>query len=240
MTPPSENRPIVRDRHALVADILIAHSRSAGPQYPWHYSSDTFNWLVAEVLLKRTTRVAARRAYECLLESCSSWDDISSATRGEVASKIEVAGLANQRSRQLLELATKIINDYGGKVPCDKRALLKLPGIGFYSADAVLLYACRHKAFPLDGNVQRVLRRTAGESVLSSKDMPRPRLDSWLTGVSDGLIQRYSADDLQELHRGVLHVGWKTCRPRPRCEQCVLQQVCETGRRILDSTNSAH
>jgi A/G-specific adenine glycosylase len=152
---------------------------------------------------------------------------LASADEGEIAERIASAGLAQQRSRQLKALAKEVCEEMGETIPDERPVLLSLPGVGPYLADAILLYFYGEAVFPLDGNIQRVFRRVAGLSMPASKSRRTdPYRDSWLQGAVGFVLDRHPGDGLVNLHRGVLDIGWTTCRYRPSPPLCPISEVC--------------
>jgi A/G-specific adenine glycosylase len=206
---------------------LTEHGRRVGPYMPWHHSEDPYHWFIAESLLRLTTRKAASRAFSRLIESYPTWGTLASADEGDIAERIASAGLAKQRSRQLKALAKEVYEEMGETIPYERPALLSLPGVGPYVADAILLYLHGEAAFPLDGNIQRVFRRVAGLSMpVSRSRRTDPYRDSWLKGAVGFMLDRHPSNGLVDLHRGTLDIGWSTCRYRPSPPLCPIRRVC--------------
>ena len=190
-------------------------------------------WLLAELLLRRTTRVAAQRVFTEFTANYPSLRHITEASEDELSQILAPLGLVKQRTSQLKKLALVLQREYGGDIPCTKAELLKLPGIGDYAADSVLLYACGKNAFPIDGGIQRVLRRVAGlptsrgSKKIRSTRRVRFNKDPWIAHAKDYLLK--AVPDISELrfvHRGLLLVAWETCRARAVCTKCVLFSNC--------------
>jgi A/G-specific adenine glycosylase len=140
------------------------------------------------------------------MESYPTWDVLAAAPEQEIAQKIAWIGLGHQRSKQLKALARTISEESEGKLPCTQEALLKLPGVGRYIADAVLLYVYDKKTFPTDSNVQRLLRRVMGLPVPKGTRHGDPYYDSRVRSVIEKIIQRHSRAELVHMHRGILRI----------------------------------
>ncbi|MGV3722094.1 MAG: endonuclease III domain-containing protein [Actinomycetota bacterium] len=218
----------------LLGDLLATTGANVGPFMPWHSSSNPFDWLLAEALLRRTTRTAAHKAFVSLTSEYADWEALAGASIDDIARHISWVGLGLQRSRQLLALAKTIINDRGGTVPEERDSLKSLPGVGDYIADAVRLYVFQQPAFPIDPNVQRVLRRVFGSPTSVGTRYNAPYADPLTVRVADRLCAQLSIPKLQLSHRGLLHVAWTACRPIPSCRNCPLVNLCEHASR---STN---
>lgn len=210
---------------------LLEHGQATGPFMPWHDTKEPYLWIVAESLLRRTTRVAARRAFEALVESYPAWSELSSAPIEEIASKIACAGLTNQRSQQLQAMARTVAREFSSSALCDRVSLLSLHGVGDYIADVVLLNVCSEKVFPLDRNVQRIVKRVIGLPMAGNDRHADPYDDPCLVRVVRCMTLGYTASELAAMHRGILDIAWETCRSfRPSCSSCPLEDICGYSR----------
>lgn len=218
---------------------LIQIGHDIGPFLPWHHSTDGFHWLVAECLLRRTTRSAAEKAYSSLIGTYTSWYSLADAPAQDIKAHIGWIGLGQQRSSQLKKLAEIIVERYGCSTPRTRKSLKGLPGIGDYIADAILLYVHRIKAFPIDPNIQRVMRRILGRPTSIGTRHSTPYKDPLLTDFSSYVRRKYLVDDLIKLHRGLLSVSWDVCRPKPKCVACTLNSICTFCKRLDKSSGKS-
>lgn len=69
----------------FAAKCLLEHGHSVVPFMPWHQSDDKYRWLIAEVLLRRTTRTAVTRVFQEFVSAYPTWDDLGSATPPDIA-----------------------------------------------------------------------------------------------------------------------------------------------------------
>ena len=230
--PPKAPQPDPRRLSSLQRDIL-SHGHAIGPLFAWHHTRDEFSWLVAELLLRRTTRTAAAKAFTNLTRTCSTWSQLAKQRPSRIATKIAWVGLGKQRSHQLRELARVIQTEFGGRAPRERDQLTALPGIGPYIADALLLYVHRRTAFPLDPNVQRVFRRVFGRPTGIGTRHSDPYRDTWTRSVADRLVKGLKPAQVIKAHRGVLDIAWTSCRPMPRCSSCQLRAHCVSAVRFV-------
>lgn len=181
--------------------------------------------LVAEYLLRRTTRKVVDRVFPRLMEHYPSAEDLARAEPDELWSIAREVGL-RKRTLGLIDVAMRVVEH--GAVDPDREFLLSLPFVGSYIADAVLLYAFNVVAFPLDGNARRVLYRMIwGEAPPSKVEAYQ---DGELLRVSEQLVNGAPHPTrARELHQGMLYVAWASCRSRPLCPQCVVCQDCRYG-----------
>jgi A/G-specific adenine glycosylase len=215
------------DPICCVAAVLLLHGKSVGAFQPWHLTEDTYQWLVAELLLRRTTRTAAAKAFEDTLRAFPSWQNLNEASEVDLYSTISWIGLGNQRTKQLKALAGAVTAEHNGVVPLIRQTLLSLPGVGNYIADAILLHTGSERTLPIDPNIQRVLRRIFG--LPTSRGGTRhsdPYKDLVVPSISKTLCSLYRPSNLRHIHLGLLSIAWEHCRPKPRCSSCPLNPEC--------------
>ena len=194
---------------------------------PWHTSTDLYHWLIAELLLRRTTRTAACKAYIELINFYPNWFSLALATIDEIKKNISWVGLGNQRSRQLKAIAVLISNNGNdSEIISSREKLESLPGVGRYIADVILLNLGGKKEFPVDANVQRVLRRNMGLDAPISTRHVDPYKDNQIIKIIENLKQNNSCNSLVSCHKAVLSIGWNSCRSQPKCNNCPINQIC--------------
>lgn len=205
---------------------LIKIGHEIGPFLPWHFSENGYHWLIAECLLRRTTRSAAEKAYNQLLNDYPSWESLAEASIEDIKKRIAWIGLGQQRSTQLKNLSETMVLEYNSEIPNKRKQLLSLIGIGDYIADAILLYVHKKKYFPIDPNIQRVIRRILGRPTSIGTRHSTPYSDAVLKRFSVYVLRKYQVEDIVNLHRGMLLVSWEVCRPKPNCDKCNLNSIC--------------
>lgn len=198
--------------------ILSWGSQNFG-DFPWRRRRSPFETLIAELLLRRTTATAAARNYEDFLEKFPSLEAIASAPHNELVIALSGLGLQNQRARDAKRLANWLLLRHGGRIPREMESLLATPGLGRYSAAAVLSFGYGIPAAIVDANVERVLTRVFGGSL-----PPRPT-EIVLSDLARSLMPE---DRHQEYNYGLLDLGRQVCRYiDPRCNECPLLSVCD-------------
>jgi A/G-specific adenine glycosylase len=196
---------------------IIAWEKESWVPYPWRVERTPYKVLIAEILLKRTTRQAVSREFPRFIEKFPSIEAIYVAPLEQVAEALKHLGLYWQRARQLKELAKVIVEKYGGKIPDDWEALVELPGVGMYIAGAVLSFGYGKKAPVLDSNVARLLNRLTGRRAEKAEKY----LDLlWL------LLPDMEVD---YFNYGIIDLGAIVCHyRRPLCDKCPLREFCVT------------
>ena len=174
---------------------------------------------MAEVLLKRTTATAAARVYEGFLDAFPSLQDLASAPEDELVLALSGVGLQHQRARSMKNLASWLLSKHGGGIPSELKDLLEVPGLGDYSATAILSFGYGVPAAVLDANVERILIRVFGNTLPCRP--PRTKLRD----VAQNLLPKEAH---REYNYGLLDLGRLVCRyADPKCGECPLASVCD-------------
>jgi A/G-specific adenine glycosylase len=205
--------PVAADHGALVA-ALHAWGEGVRPDLPWRRDRRPWAVLVSEAMLQQTqvARVAPRFA-----AFVARWPDPAALAADPLADVLEAwAGLGYyRRARDLHAAARVIVERHGGEVPDDLAALRALPGVGPYTARAVLALAFGRDVGVVDTNAARVLSRAFAGAPLRATAMQR---------LADALVPPGSGRAHTE---AVLDLGATVCTARsPRCDVCPLAHGC--------------
>ena len=138
---------------------LLCWFEQRGRSFPWREpGKSSYELTVAEVLLQRTTAAAAARAFPDLISRYPTWEAMACASLVELQEALRPLGLWRQKARALLNLANAI-EELGGALPCSRRDLEQLPGIGPYTASALMAAVFGLHEPLVDMNMCRVLGR---------------------------------------------------------------------------------
>jgi A/G-specific adenine glycosylase len=140
-----------RDFQALIWRFYHAHGRDL----PWRRTCDPYEILVSEIMLQQTGVDRVISKYEPFLSRFPDFSSLSEATTGEVLAAWQGLGY-NRRALALKRLAERVTEDLGGLLPDDERQLRALPGIGPYTAAAVLVFAFNRPVVMIETNIRRV------------------------------------------------------------------------------------
>jgi A/G-specific adenine glycosylase len=193
---------------------------------PWRAATaDPWLVLVSEVMLAQTQARRVAERYPAFVERFGSPAAMASEPLGEVLRAWQGLGYP-RRAARLHQCAGILVSTYAGEVPRDLAGLLALPGIGPYTARAVLAFAYDEHTMPVDTNIGRVLARVAGHSLT--------RAEAQAMGDSMACEGRRGALALMDL-------GATVCRPRvPRCDWCPLRADCRwAGTKVPDPAASS-
>ena len=188
---------------------------------PWRETSDPYKIWVSEVMLQQTTVATVIDYYKRFLELFPNVMALGSAKEAEVLKAWQGLGYY-RRAKNLRAGAQFVIEKFGGQLPKTLSELLEIPGIGRYSAGAILSIAHRIPTAALDGNLIRVYARHEGISQPVDNSSTLKRL--WQIAEShvpsDSLVAR-------EFTEGMMELGALVCTPRnPKCGDCPLGSSC--------------
>ena len=200
------------------ADRVLGWAKENPVDLPWRKQRSPYEVLVAEVLLKRTTATAAARVYEDFLLAFPSLRHIVAASAEELVEALSGVGLQHQRAQAMKSLAAWILYSHGGCIPSDLELLLEVPGLGNYSAAAILSFGFDIPVAVVDTNVERILTRVFGNALA-------PRT-SW-TSLSGMATRLLPVDSHRQYNYALLDLGRLICRySDPRCGECPLASGC--------------
>jgi A/G-specific adenine glycosylase len=198
---------------------LLAWFRAHQRDLPWRSSRDPYRIWVAEIMLQQTRIAAVMPYYERFLARFPNVGSLAAAPQQEVLKLWSGLGYYS-RARNLHEAAKQIVARHNSKFPRTLDAALELPGIGDYTAAAVLSIAYDVPLAVLDGNVARVLARIHA----IPGDLRAPRTWRTLTETAGHLLACQSPSDWNQ---ALMELGEVICTPKsPRCLVCPVVQSC--------------
>lgn len=179
---------------------------------PWRTERDPWTILVAEVMLQQTRADRVIPKWTAFLDAYPTPAACASASLADVLRLWQGLGYP-RRARNLHATAGVVVAEHGGALPDDLAALLALPGIGPYTARAVLAFAFERDVAVVDTNIARVLARTVGERLTPKRAQT----------VADALVP---VDHGWIWNQVLMDLGATICRPAPRCAACPLAATC--------------
>jgi A/G-specific adenine glycosylase len=184
---------------------------------PWRRTRDPWLVLVAEVMLQQTQADRVVPHYQRFTAVYPDPVTCASAPLEEVLRHWSGLGYP-RRARNLRRAAQLVVDDHGGSVPDDLEHLLALPGVGPYTARAVLAFAFERDVAVVDTNTGRILARRAGERLTPS--VAQACADEWVPSGAGW-----------EWNQGLLDLGAARCRPiSPECTGCPVRRTCAWAR----------
>lgn len=210
-----------------IVGLLLSWFQQYGRSFPWRTSHDPFRVLIAEILLRKTGARAVEQYLPCFFLAYPAPEHLARAEEDALAGHLAVLGLSRQRARQLRDLAAMLVSQHGGKVPGDLHALLRLPGVGVYTA-AMVASTCFGVQTPaVDTNVARLLCRVFG--LKPSHAEARKSTNVWQLA---GSLTQLARADSARLTWAELDLAAATCTARrPNHTACPLRDVCREAKR---------
>lgn len=198
---------------------LTAWYRRRARELPWRATRDPYAIWVSEIMLQQTQVASVIPYYERFLTAFPTVEALAAAEEESVLRVWEGLGYY-RRARHLHEAAREIVRQHGGRVPQEAELLRALPGIGRYTAGAILSIAFGRREPILEANSRRVLARLFA----LEGDPGRQPLESVLWELAQALLPRRNPG---ELNQAVMELGSEVCVPRqPDCSRCPLQRWC--------------
>lgn len=171
---------------------------------------------VSEIMLQQTRVAAMLPLYEKFIHRFPKPEDLAIAEEEEVFRYWQGLGYYS-RAKNLLAGVQKLVNEFGGKFPKTLEDALSLPGVGPYTARAILSISYNLPFAVLDGNAKRVLSRLVLFRESGSKADPS------LQKIADSFLNLEFPGDHNE---AVMELGARICIPKPLCNECPLQNDC--------------
>lgn len=198
----------------------------------WRPRQSPIAVLVQTILSQNTSDRNSGRAFEQLLASFGSWEDMANASVGETSHSIKAGGLGEVKARYIKQALEEIRRrrrgfelDFLKQMSVDEARdwLKQLPGVGMKTASCVLLFSLGMPALPVDTHVFRVARRLRliDSTVLVEKAHK----------LLEGLVP---PQYVYQFHVLLIEHGRKTCKAqRPRCNECVLRGLCPSYEELV-------
>ncbi len=208
-----------RNRDTEISHRLLAWYKKNKRDLPWRKTRDPYRIWVSEIMLQQTRVETAIPYYERFLKRFPDVATLARAPLDSVLKAWENLGYYT-RARHLHEAARVIVTRYGGKLPDAKEQLLLLPGIGAYTAGAILSIAFEKPCAAVDGNVIRVIARLFGiEEPVDGSEMKKK-----IEGIAQQIVP---ADEPGHFAQALMDLGSGICTPRsPDCPSCPLAGLC--------------
>lgn len=214
---PINSSSITGDIPSLVLDWYDVHRRSL----PWRAApgqkASPYEVWLSEIMLQQTTVMAVIPYFQSFL---GQWPDVCALAAADREDVLRAwAGLGYYaRARNLHACAGAICKDFGGVFPPEEKMLLKLPGVGPYTAAAISAIAFDRPANVVDGNIERIVAR------LAALERPLPKAKPELKEMAGRIAPQLRPGDYAQ---GLMDIGATICRPQsPSCEICPLKEHC--------------
>jgi endonuclease-3 len=180
-----------------------------------------YTLLVAVVLSAQATDASVNKATRTLFKLADTPEKMLRLGEDALREHIKTIGLFRNKAKHVIALSEKLIVEHGGRVPADRDALMKLPGVGRKTANVVLNMAFAQKTMAVDTHVFRVSHRLD----LSSGKTPE--------AVEEELMRIVPDEFLYHAHHWLILHGRYTCLARnPRCALCPVAELCTSADKV--------
>ena len=197
---------------------------------PWRQEPTPYRVWVSEIMLQQTRVSAVMPYFQRWMEALPTIRELAQAEEDTLLKLWEGLGYYN-RVRNLQKAANIIMEEYGGNMPSDYATLLKLPGIGEYTAGAISSIAFGQNEVAVDGNVLRVISRMLG----SFRDIKDPQTKKEMQQLLHAVLPEGEAG---AFNQALMELGATVCLPNgmPQCMLCPWADNCrahEVGNELM-------
>jgi len=179
--------------------------------------STPYELMVATILSAQCTDERVNRVTPALFAAYGTPATLAKTPPQDLEPIIRSTGFFRSKARSLIGMAQAVVKHHSGELPTDMEALIRLPGVGRKTANVVRGHAFGLPGLPVDRHVLRVANRlgiaASNDPVVVEKQLGSALPDKRWTLASDTLI---------------LH-GRRVCRPKPRCNECQVSQLCQVA-----------
>ncbi len=211
--------PFSRDVLTKLRRSLRSWYRRRARDLPWRRTGDAYRIWISEIMLQQTTVAAVVPYFERFLDRFPDIRELAAADEADVLRLWEGLGYYS-RARNIHRSARQVVAEYDGVFPETVDELVKLPGIGRYTAGAIVSFAYDRPASIVEANTLRLYSR-----LLAFEDDPRTtRGQRVLWAFAEHLLPRRSAG---EFNQALMELGSQVCTPtEPECPKCPARSVC--------------
>ena len=187
---------------------------------PWRNNPSPYHVWLSEIMLQQTRVEAVKPYYRRFMDALPSVESLAAAEEQRLLKLWEGLGYYS-RVRNLQKAAIQIMEEYDGVMPDTYDELVKLKGIGSYTAGAIASIAYGKKVPAVDGNVLRVVSRLCMDEELITDTKVKQR-------VEEELKETMSTDRSGDFNQAMMEIGAMVCIPNgvPHCNECPLQEIC--------------
>jgi A/G-specific adenine glycosylase len=205
---------------------LLAWYGRHARELPWRNSADPYRVWVSEIMLQQTQVATVATFFPRFLAAFPTIEALAAATEHDVLRLWEGLGYY-RRARQLHQAAGVIVREHAGRFPTDPLAVRRLPGIGRYTAGAILSIAFDAREPIVEANTLRLFSR-----LIAFRGDPRQkRGETLLWALAEELLPRRGSS---QFNQALMELGSLICTPRsPACGDCPVRSLCPTNRQGL-------
>lgn len=219
----------MEEYHKIHREILQWFSLNAR-EFPWRYDSpDSYHVLISEYMLQQTQTSRIAERFPIFLAQYPDINALSKANNQDMIIAWQGLGY-NNRALRLRDCARTIVEEYGGNIPNEYADLVRLPGIGPYTASAILSFAHGKDIAVIDVNIRRIYSRMNGCS------HPDDMSTKTVTDFAEKIFPRGNSS---EWHQAMMDIGAQFCKANAvYCALCPLQDVCASAFKVMMKKNN--
>lgn len=213
--------PVVVDSLDLIVKPLLEWYENGRRILPWREEPTPYHVWLSEIMLQQTRVEAVKPYYDRFLKELPDIASLADVEEERLLKLWEGLGYYN-RARNLKKAAAQIVSEYGGRMPSDYHELVKLSGIGNYTAGAIASIAFGQAVPAVDGNVLRILSRLRADG----RDILDTRIKRSIEEELRGVIP---TDRPGDFNQALMELGAIVCVPngRPKCIECPWEAFCQ-------------
>jgi endonuclease III len=210
-----------KGRARVVADRLAVEYPGTAKELCALHHRNPYELLTATILSAQTTDVRVNMVTPALFAKYPRPEDLAAADPAEVEELVRTTGFFRNKTRSIMGMAAAVTERYGGEVPHRMADLVTLPGVGRKTANVVRSVAMGEPGLPVDTHVQRLSRRLG----LTTETDP--------VKIELALNPLVRADERGALSLRLILHGRAVCLARrPRCDRCVLADICPSAFKV--------
>ena len=208
----------------IIVEPLLSWFRKNARVLPWREDATPYRVWVSEIMLQQTRVEAVKPYFQRFTTVLPAIRDLAECDEERLLKLWEGLGYYN-RVRNMQDAARTVMEKYQGSLPADYEELLKLKGIGHYTAGAIASIAYGIPVPAVDGNVLRVIMRAANDDSNIMKQSVRTRVEKALQEIMP-------RDAASAFNQALMELGATVCVPNgePGCEKCPWKDFCEVKR----------
>ena len=204
-----------KERYQSVIDYFSVHAPDAETELLY---DNPFQLLVAVILSAQCTDKRVNLTTPSIFEKYPDAESMSKATFDELFPLIKSISYPNNKTKHLIGMAQKLVNEFNSEVPLTVEELIKLPGVGRKTANVITSVVDAQPNMAVDTHVFRVSKRIG----LVKQTATTP------LAVEKELIKNFPTELIHKAHHWLILHGRYTCIARnPKCRECGLQQACK-------------
>lgn len=202
---------------------LIEWSKDQYSHLPWRSQRTLYRTLVSEIMLQQTTVGTVLNHFEKFLSEYPTIFHLAKTSEEQIC--ISWKGLGYyRRARSLRSLAIQIVEQFEGEIPTDLESLLKLKGIGPYTANAIVAIGADQRGLAVDANLERVLSRFYGISVVKGPKLQQKIFNDF---SEQKILPEMKKLSPRAINEAIMDLGRIICQARKAsCTLCPLKDSC--------------